>query len=94
MFEMIYFSLQLAYSLKYYMGDEKIKEFCWDLVAASDEGDLKNHTGLSAPVPRGRKGKKMRDKKPKPDEGRQLDFDPESILDHGYRKHLPRQANK
>ena len=58
------------------------------------------HTGLSAPVPRGRKGKKNK-KEPSPkysafeEELSKLDFDPETVLiDEGYKKHLKRHANK
>lgn len=59
------------------------------------------YSGLSAPVPRGRKGKKNK----KGDSGNKgsafdeemakLDFDYESVLiDDSYKKHLKRHANK
>lgn len=44
---MVTFVFQLAHSLKFYKGDERIKEFIWDLVANSNEGELKNHTGTT-----------------------------------------------
>ena len=50
--------------------------------------------GLSAPVPRGRKGKKAKEKKVAVEEGRPLDFDPEAVLDNGYKRHLHRHSNK
>ncbi len=97
--------LQLIYSLQHYKGDERIKGFIWDLVTQSDseDGDFRNHSGLSAPVPRGRKGKKAKEKamgkqpeqSPFADEIAKLDFDPETILiDDGYKKHLQRHSNK
>ena len=33
------------YSLKVYKGDEKIKEFIWDLISSSNDGSLRNHSG-------------------------------------------------
>ncbi|GAA6106638.1 chromodomain-helicase-DNA-binding protein 7, partial [Tachysurus ichikawai] len=51
----------LAYCLLHYRGDENIKSFIWDLITPTEDGQSKtltNHSGLSAPVPRGRKGKK------------------------------------
>ena len=51
----------LLFCIKYYRGDDKIKSFIFDLIAPSADGEgkvSKNHAGLSAPVPRGRKGKK------------------------------------
>ncbi|KAJ8302947.1 hypothetical protein KUTeg_019343 [Tegillarca granosa] len=92
----------LIYSLKHYKGDERIKEFIWDLISPSNQdGTLKNHSGLSAPVPRGRKGKNRTKKEGKEfdpiaelEKGK-IDLDPEIILrDSGYRKHLHRHANK
>ncbi|KAK3086718.1 hypothetical protein FSP39_022463 [Pinctada imbricata] len=91
----------LIYSLQQYKGDEKIKEFIWDLISPSSDGSLKNHSGLSAPVPRGRKGKgKKKDGKvdtqpSEPDYSRMKNCDPEVVLrDPGYRRHLHRHANK
>ncbi len=56
-------------------------------------------TGLSAPVPRGRKGRKKPAKEEVEDEFAaelaKLDINPEQILvDNGYKKHLKRHANK
>jgi len=39
------FYFQLMYSLKVYKGDEKIKEFIWDLISSSNDGSLRNHSG-------------------------------------------------
>ena len=50
--------------------------------------------GLSAPVPRGRKGKKAKEKRALLEVGRPLDFDPEIVLDEGYKRHLHRHNNK
>jgi len=56
--------------------------------------------GLSAPVPRGRKGKNKMNKKEQKESEHEMamakfDIDPESILkDQGYRRHLHRHANK
>uniref|UniRef100_A0A8C6J6H1 DNA helicase n=1 Tax=Melopsittacus undulatus TaxID=13146 RepID=A0A8C6J6H1_MELUD len=53
----------LVYCVKHYKGDEKIKSFIWDLITPTKDGQnqaLQNHSGLSAPVPRGRKGKKTK----------------------------------
>lgn len=41
------FFFQLIYSLQQYKGDEKIKEFIWDLISPSSDGSLKNHSGRS-----------------------------------------------
>lgn len=58
-------------------------------------------TGLSAPVPRGRKGKKAKEKSTKLQSALEEDMakanieDPEILItDNGYRKHLQRHANK
>lgn len=92
----------LVFSLQHYDGDDRIKKFIFDLISPSEDGlekDYKNHTGLSAPVPRGRKGKKVKKdvvKKAQFDEDlTKLDIDVDSILiDEGYKKHLKRQSNK
>lgn len=89
------------FSLQHYDGDEKIKKFIFDLISPEDgtEKDYKNHSGLSAPVPRGRKGKKLKKdglkKSQFEDDLCKLDIDVDGILsDEGYRKHLMRQSNK
>ena len=52
---------QLLYCLKCYKGDEKIKNFIWDLIAPLTEGEdaatFRNHSGLHNLVPRGRNAK-------------------------------------
>ncbi len=96
---------QLLYSLNYYKGDERIKGFIYDLVTnTGEDGEgFRNHSGLSAPVPRGRKGKKNKEKaiakqaddSPFAQDMAKLDFDYESILmDEGYKRHLQRHSNK
>ncbi|XP_064466588.1 chromodomain-helicase-DNA-binding protein 7-like isoform X3 [Ornithodoros turicata] len=96
----------LLYCLRHYKGDEKIKGFIWDLIAPTEDGETKihkNHSGLSAPVPRGRKGKKLKQNgKGEPDSpdmladwARDDQYNPDILLnDDGYRKHLHRHANK
>ncbi|ESN89899.1 hypothetical protein HELRODRAFT_116695 [Helobdella robusta] len=92
----------LMFSLYHYEGDEKIKKFIFDLISPSEDGlekDYKNHSGLSAPVPRGRKGKKYKKDGNKrtqlDDDLLKLDIDVDGILvDESYRKHLKRQSNK
>ncbi|XP_033117287.1 chromodomain-helicase-DNA-binding protein 8-like [Anneissia japonica] len=90
----------LVYCLKHYKGDENIKSFIWDLITPLVDGvvkDYRNHKGLSAPVPRGRKGKKRKEEQiNKVNYDR--DFkgkDPEELLtDQGYKNHLKRHCNK
>ena len=59
----------------------------------------KNHSGLSGPVPRGRKGKKGKQKDSTPF-GDQIawvsdeKYDMEVFLDKSYRKHLDRHGTK
>ncbi|XP_050399765.1 chromodomain-helicase-DNA-binding protein 9 isoform X2 [Patella vulgata] len=91
----------LVCCLSYYKGDEKIKSFIWDLVSPHSDAVLKNHKGLSAPVPRGRKGKSKKDSNIpdiEPDlpviDKNSLDFNPASILDPAYTRHLDRHSNK
>ncbi|KAK3608042.1 hypothetical protein CHS0354_031028 [Potamilus streckersoni] len=90
----------MIYSLQFYKGDDRIKEFIWDLVSPKNDGTLKNHLGLSAPVPRGRKGKKAKKETRSFNAAEELekagfDFDPEAILkDKGYRRHIQRHSNK
>ncbi|XP_057189568.1 chromodomain-helicase-DNA-binding protein 8 isoform X2 [Triplophysa rosa] len=91
----------LVFCLIHYRGDENIKSFIWELITPSENGrepqSLLNHSGLSIPVPRGRKGKRVK---------AQSSFDvqkvewirkynPDSLLlDDSYRKHLKHQCNK
>ncbi|XP_063769585.1 chromodomain-helicase-DNA-binding protein 8 isoform X2 [Pseudophryne corroboree] len=90
----------LVYCLLHYRGDENIKSFIWDLITPAENGktkQLQNHSGLSIPVPRGRKGKKVKS---------QVSFDihkadwirkynPDTLFhDEGYKKHLKHQCNK
>ena len=94
----------LLYCIKFYKGDDKIKGFIFDLIAPTEDGETKvhrNHIGLSAPVPRGRKGKKkLREAKlvasliEGSDWAKDEKFDPEIHLDQGYSRHLTRHANK
>ncbi|KAJ8011779.1 hypothetical protein DPEC_G00061800 [Dallia pectoralis] len=91
----------LVFCLLHYRGDENIKSFIWELITPPENGrephSLLNHSGLSIPVPRGRKGKRVK---------AQSSFDvqkvewirkynPDSLLlDDSYRKHLKHQCNK
>ncbi|KAM3877683.1 chromodomain-helicase-DNA-binding protein 6 [Diretmus argenteus] len=91
----------LVYCLRHYKGDDKIKSFIWDLITPSKEGQdqaLLNHSGLSAPVPRGRKGKKLKNQLNVP-EVKNADWlvhcNPEVVLqDESYKKHLKQHCNK
>ncbi|KAG8446283.1 hypothetical protein GDO86_013931 [Hymenochirus boettgeri] len=91
----------LVYCVKHYKGDEKIKSFIWDLITPTKDGHnqaLQNHSGLSAPVPRGRKGKKMKNQMMLP-ELKNADWlascNPEIVLhDDSYKKHLKQHCNK
>uniref|UniRef100_A0AAR2L4V2 DNA helicase n=1 Tax=Pygocentrus nattereri TaxID=42514 RepID=A0AAR2L4V2_PYGNA len=85
----------LAYCLVHYRGDDKIKSFMWDLIAPTEDGrtkELQNHLGLSTPVPRGRKGKKMKTQSSTFDIQKAewiRKHNPEHMLsDDGYKKHL------
>lgn len=55
--------LQLLYCLQVYRGDEKIKNFIWDLISPNESGETniisRNHSGLHNLVPRGRNAKGM-----------------------------------
>ncbi|CAH1277583.1 CHD7 [Branchiostoma lanceolatum] len=90
----------LMYCLQHYKGDEKIKAFIWDLIAPPVDGAVKsykNHLGLSAPVPRGRKGKKKKDNKSLPAvdmEWAQKINTEELLQDPGYKRHLQHHCNK
>uniref|UniRef100_A0A6I8QY64 Chromodomain helicase DNA binding protein 6 n=1 Tax=Xenopus tropicalis TaxID=8364 RepID=A0A6I8QY64_XENTR len=91
----------LVYCVKHYKGDEKIKSFIWDLITPTKDGHnqaLQNHSGLSAPVPRGRKGKKLKNQMLLP-EIKNADWlascNPEIVLhDDSYKKHLKQHCNK
>uniref|UniRef100_A0A8C9TM66 Chromodomain helicase DNA binding protein 8 n=1 Tax=Scleropages formosus TaxID=113540 RepID=A0A8C9TM66_SCLFO len=54
----------LVFCLLHYRGDENIKSFIWELITPPENGKaphtLLNHSGLSIPVPRGRKGKRVK----------------------------------
>ncbi|XP_038070305.1 chromodomain-helicase-DNA-binding protein 8-like isoform X2 [Patiria miniata] len=93
----------LIFCLKFYKGDENIKSFIWDLVTPAPDGsvkDYRNHKGLSAPVPRGRKSKKPKKEEDVVPAILEYDFnakdqDPEALLtDQGYKNHLKRHCNK
>ena len=94
--------LSLVYSLQRYAGDEDIKTFVWDLITPKEFGGSKvaqGHSGLNAPVPRGRKGKKSKNtgRSSIPDGSswaQEEKFDAEMFLDKSYRKHLDRHNNK
>uniref|UniRef100_A0A8D3DIC3 Chromodomain helicase DNA binding protein 6 n=1 Tax=Scophthalmus maximus TaxID=52904 RepID=A0A8D3DIC3_SCOMX len=91
----------LVYCLRHYKGDDKIKSFIWDLITPTAEGQdqaLLNHSGLSAPVPRGRKGKKPKNPL-SVTEVKNADWlvncNPEVVLqDESYKKHLKQHCNK
>ncbi|CDR05925.1 unnamed protein product [Oncorhynchus mykiss] len=91
----------LVYCVRHYKGDDKIKSFIWDLITPAKDGhkqDLQNHSGLSAPVPRGRKGKKLKNQLSVP-EMKHADWlvncNPEVVLhDDSYKKHLKQHCNK
>uniref|UniRef100_A0A3B4UG13 Chromodomain helicase DNA binding protein 8 n=1 Tax=Seriola dumerili TaxID=41447 RepID=A0A3B4UG13_SERDU len=89
----------LVFCLLHYRGDENIKSFIWELITPPENGreptTLLNHS-LSIPVPRGRKGKRVK---------AQSTFDVQKVewirkynpdtllLDDSYRKHLKHQCN-
>ena len=98
----------LLFSLQNYHGDDNIKQFILDLIDPAKAKDLsqidfKNHYGLAAPVPRGRKGKKNDGSEcennnnsnaitlPDVEWARNAD---ELLADENYKKHLIRQANR
>lgn len=97
----------LLYCLNTYRGDEKIKAFVWDLITPKEYGGSdkvgKNHSGLSGPVPRGRKGRKGKGSGKDlsvPPAGESIawvsdeKYDMEMFLDKNYRKHLDRHGTK
>ena len=94
----------LLFCIHYYRGDDKIKGFIFDLIAPTNDGKPRvyhNHIGLSAPVPRGRKGKKkLREAKliashmDGAEWAKDEKYDTDAFLDQGYSRHLTRHANK
>ncbi|XP_014399587.1 PREDICTED: chromodomain-helicase-DNA-binding protein 7 isoform X4 [Myotis brandtii] len=91
----------LVYCLTHYKGDENIKSFIWDLITPTADGQtraLVNHSGLSAPVPRGRKGKKVKAQSSHPvvqDADWLAGCNPDALFqEDSYRKHLKHHCNK
>uniref|UniRef100_A0A673H5V5 Chromodomain-helicase-DNA-binding protein 7-like n=1 Tax=Sinocyclocheilus rhinocerous TaxID=307959 RepID=A0A673H5V5_9TELE len=91
----------LAYCLLHYRGDENIKSFIWDLITPTEDGQsrtLTNHSGLSAPVPRGRKGKKGKPQAVQthmPQADWLADCNPDLLLqEDSYKRHLKHHCNK
>ncbi|XP_053322550.1 chromodomain-helicase-DNA-binding protein 7 [Spea bombifrons] len=91
----------LVYCLNHYRGDENIKSFIWDLITPTEDGQtraLVNHSGLSAPVPRGRKGKKVKSQNSQPvlKHAEWLQScNPDALFqEDSYKKHLKHHCNK
>ncbi|CAH0404772.1 unnamed protein product [Chilo suppressalis] len=99
----------VLYCLRHYKGDEKIRNFIWDLIEPCENGEVtisRNHSGLHNPVPRGRNAKKKNKPKelPKPHDTLKWEdpnhwssiekYDCEAYLESSYKKHLFRHANK
>ncbi|KAJ2953582.1 hypothetical protein O0L34_g1186 [Tuta absoluta] len=99
----------VLYCLRHYKGDEKIRNFIWDLIEPCENGEVtisRNHSGLHNPVPRGRNAKKknkVRDVPKLSDIQKWEDqshwssaekYDCEAYLESSYKKHLFRHANK
>uniref|UniRef100_A0A7M4FHM0 Chromodomain helicase DNA binding protein 7 n=1 Tax=Crocodylus porosus TaxID=8502 RepID=A0A7M4FHM0_CROPO len=91
----------LVYCLNHYKGDENIKSFIWDLITPTADGQtraLVNHSGLSAPVPRGRKGKKVKAQSSQPvlqDADWLASCNPDILFqEDSYKKHLKHHCNK
>ncbi|XP_047544601.1 chromodomain-helicase-DNA-binding protein 7 isoform X1 [Vanessa atalanta] len=99
----------VLYCLRHYKGDEKIRNFIWDLIEPCENGEVtisRNHSGLHNPVPRGRNAKKKNRLKeiPKahdtqkwedPGHWSSIDkYDCDAYLESSYKKHLFRHANK
>ncbi|XP_052032007.1 chromodomain-helicase-DNA-binding protein 7 isoform X2 [Apodemus sylvaticus] len=91
----------LVYCLNHYRGDENIKSFIWDLITPTADGQtraLLNHSGLSAPVPRGRKGKKVKAQSTQPvvqDADWLASCNPDALFqEDSYKKHLKHHCNK
>lgn len=100
---------QVLFCLRYYKGDEKIRNFIWDLIEPCENGEVtisRNHSGLHNPVPRGRNAKKKNRPKdiPKINDVQKWEdpnhwssiekYDCEAYLESSYKKHLYRHANK
>ncbi|XP_069477199.1 chromodomain-helicase-DNA-binding protein 7 isoform X2 [Ambystoma mexicanum] len=91
----------LVYCLNHYRGDENIKSFIWDLITPTEDGQMRalvNHSGLSAPVPRGRKGKKIKCQSTQP-VLQHADWlptcNPDTLFqEDSYKKHLKHHCNK
>ncbi|OWR44909.1 hypothetical protein KGM_214202 [Danaus plexippus plexippus] len=99
----------VLYCLRHYKGDEKIRNFIWDLIEPCENGEVtisRNHSGLHNPVPRGRNAKKKNRMKdiPKAHDTQKWEdlnhwssidkYDCEVYLENSYKKHLFRHANK
>lgn len=99
----------VLYCLRHYKGDEKIRNFIWDLIEPCENGEVtisRNHSGLHNPVPRGRNAKKKNKPKdlPKQNDVQKWEdpnhwssiekYDCEAYLESSYKKHLFRHANK
>ncbi|XP_026548078.1 chromodomain-helicase-DNA-binding protein 7 [Notechis scutatus] len=91
----------LVYCLNHYKGDENIKSFIWDLITPTADGQtraLVNHSGLSAPVPRGRKGKKVKAQSSQPvlqNADWLASCNPDALFqEDSYKKHLKHHCNK
>ncbi|XP_053604849.1 chromodomain-helicase-DNA-binding protein 8 isoform X2 [Plodia interpunctella] len=99
----------VLYCLRHYKGDEKIRNFIWDLIEPCENGEVtisRNHSGLHNPVPRGRNAKKKNKPKdvPKLSDTQKWEdvnhwssiekYDCEAYLESSYKKHLFRHANK
>lgn len=104
-----FFCFQALYCLRHYKGDEKIRNFIWDLIEPCENGEVtisRNHSGLHNPVPRGRNAKKKNKPKdiPKANALQKWEdpshwssgekYDCETYLESSYKKHLFRHANK
>ena len=107
------FRMALLYCVNTYQGDDKIRSFIWDLITPVEHGGgqdkvAKNHSGLSGPIPRGKRGLgRQKPAKPAKEEGvvelnvpegiawvADDKYDMEEHLDKSYRKHLDKQVNK
>jgi hypothetical protein len=92
--------MTLLYSVNTYKGDEKIKAFVWDLITPREYGERvgKNHSGLSDPVPRGRKAKKARKEGNSVPDGiawvTEEKYDVGMYLNEKYRTHLDKHSNR